>query len=58
MTQGDLAQRAGVSQQQIAKLESGHANPSLETLDKIAAAIGMRTSVDLIDPARRGRGRN
>jgi transcriptional regulator with XRE-family HTH domain/predicted RNase H-like HicB family nuclease len=39
LTQRDLARLAHVSQQQIAKLESREANPSIETLEKIGGAL-------------------
>lgn len=39
-TQADLARRAGVTQQRIAALESPRANPTVATLDKVAAACG------------------
>jgi len=42
LTQGQLAKRAGVSQQQIAKLESPDGNPTIATLEKIARALGLR----------------
>lgn len=45
LTQAQLGKRAGVSQQQIAKLENPDENPSLETLEKVARALGL--SVDL-----------
>ena len=46
LTQGELARRADVSQQQIAKLEDSDGNPTLGTLERVAAALGMRTTVD------------
>jgi predicted transcriptional regulator len=42
LTQGQLAKRAGVSQQQIAKLEDPDGNPTVATLEKIAIALGLR----------------
>ena len=39
LTQGGLAKRVGVSQQQIAKLENPDANPTIETLDEIARKL-------------------
>ena len=45
LTQGQLAKRAGVSQQQIAKLEDPDGNPTIATLEKIAAALGLRLEV-------------
>jgi DNA-binding XRE family transcriptional regulator/predicted RNase H-like HicB family nuclease len=45
LTQSEVAKRAGVSQQQIAKLEHPKANPTIETLEKVAAALGARVEV-------------
>jgi DNA-binding XRE family transcriptional regulator/predicted RNase H-like HicB family nuclease len=50
LTQGALGKKAGVSQQQIAKLEDPDVNPSLETLDKVARALGLDLTVGL-EPA-------
>jgi len=41
LTQTELGKRAGVKQQQIAKLEDPDENPTLETLEKVAKALGM-----------------
>jgi DNA-binding XRE family transcriptional regulator/predicted RNase H-like HicB family nuclease len=38
-TQAELAKRVGVSQQQIAKVENPDANPTIETVTKIADAL-------------------
>jgi predicted RNase H-like HicB family nuclease/DNA-binding XRE family transcriptional regulator len=51
-TQAALGRRAGVSQQQIAKLENPDENPTLETLEKVVKALGLRVSLDLIEPSR------
>lgn len=40
-TQAQLAKRVGVSQQQIAKLEDPDANPTIETIMKVAEAFNM-----------------
>lgn len=42
LSQAALAKRAGMKQQQIARLESAAARPTLRTLQRIAAALGMR----------------
>jgi predicted RNase H-like HicB family nuclease/DNA-binding XRE family transcriptional regulator len=47
LSQAELAERAGVSQQQIAKLESPEGNPSVATIAKIARALGLRPVVEL-----------
>jgi DNA-binding XRE family transcriptional regulator/predicted RNase H-like HicB family nuclease len=40
-TQRDVAKRVGVSQQQIAKLEDPDANPTIETITRVARAFDM-----------------
>ena len=42
MTQRDLAQAANVSQYDINKIESAKANPSLNTLKRLAKGMGMQ----------------
>lgn len=39
ITQGELAERAGMTQSQVANVEAGHANPTHRTLVKIAYAL-------------------
>lgn len=41
-TQEELAETAGLTQSQIAKLEAGDSNPTLRTLVKVAHALGCR----------------
>jgi DNA-binding XRE family transcriptional regulator len=48
LTQTQLASRIGVSQQQVAKLERPGANPSIATLRKVAAALGVRVRFELV----------
>lgn len=40
MTQAELAQKAGVGQTVVARLESGTANPTVSTVSKVATALG------------------
>ncbi len=47
LSQGAVAKRAGVSQQQIARLEDPDGNPTLETLTKVTAALGCRLELNL-----------
>jgi len=57
LTQVQLAQRAGLSQPMIAKLESGKMkNYELRTLVRVAAALGVEVKVTFA-PARRTRSR-
>ena len=45
LSQKQLAEKAGVSQQQIAKLENPDENPTLGTLSKVSEALGMPLTV-------------
>jgi DNA-binding XRE family transcriptional regulator len=47
LTQAQLAKRAGVAQQQIAKLERPGENPSIATLHKVAKALNVPFDVTL-----------
>lgn len=46
MTQKQLAEKTGIAQSDISKLESGNANPSLRTLQRLAAGLGMRVKIE------------
>ena len=50
LTQKQLAQRSGVSQSNISKIENGNYQPSLSTLKRIAGAVGKRLVVSFEDP--------
>ena len=50
LTQKQLAQRSGVSQSNISKIENGNYQPSLSTLKRIAGALGKRLVVSFEDP--------
>ncbi|MCR4946399.1 MAG: helix-turn-helix domain-containing protein, partial [Lachnospiraceae bacterium] len=41
LTQKELSERTGIAQGDISKLERGSANPSLRTLQRLAAGMGM-----------------
>jgi len=45
LSQADLAERLGVSQQQVAKLERPTGNPTLKSLVKAADALGIELQV-------------
>ena len=47
MTQAELAARIGSTQPALARLEAGGVTPSLDTLDRIAQALGLELVVDL-----------
>jgi HTH-type transcriptional regulator / antitoxin HipB len=47
LSQAELARRAGLSQPAVARLEDPDHNPTLDTLERVAAALGTRLVVDL-----------
>ena len=48
MTQKQLAEKTGIAQGDISKLENGSANPSLRTLQRLASGMGMKLMVEFI----------
>lgn len=49
LTQKELGNKVGMSQPQIARLESGRFSPSLKTLVKIATLAGYKLEIKLVD---------
>ncbi len=49
LSQRQLAELVGTTQSAIARLEGGHISPSLPTLDRIAAALGVEVTVTFTD---------
>jgi len=48
LTQKQLAEKTGIAQADISKLESGGANPSLRTLQRLAAGMGMKVRIEFL----------
>ena len=48
LTQKELSERTGIAQGDISKLEKGNANPSIRTLQRLAAGMGMRLKLEFI----------
>ena len=48
LTQKELAEKSGVRQSNISRIEKGQAMPSLATLDKIAKALGKEVQVSFV----------
>ncbi len=48
LTQKQLSEKTGIAQGDISKLENGSANPSLKTLQRLAAGMGMQLKLEFI----------
>jgi len=48
MTQKELSERTGIAQGDISKLEKGNANPSIRTLQRLAAGLGMQLKLEFV----------
>jgi predicted transcriptional regulator len=46
LTQKELADKIGIKQSNISRLESGNSNPSLEFLKKIAGGLGKELHIE------------
>ena len=49
ITQKELADRIGIKQSNISRLESGNYNPSLEFLKKVASGLGKEIHIEFRD---------
>lgn len=48
LTQKELAERTGINQADISKLENGTRNPSLKMLKRLAAGMGMVLKIEFV----------
>ena len=48
LTQKQLSERTGIAQTDISRLERGNANPSLRTLQRLAAGMEMRIKIEFV----------
>ena len=48
MTQKELAERTGINQADISKLENGTRNPSLNLLKRLADGMGMALKIEFV----------
>ncbi len=51
LTQKQLAEITGIAQADISRLENGNANPSLDTLKRLAAGLGMAVKLEFVPKA-------
>lgn len=48
LTQKQLAERTGINQADISKLENGTRNPSINLLKRLADGMGMRLKIEFV----------
>ena len=48
ITRKELAEITSINQADISKLENGHGNPSLRTLERIARGLDMRLKLEFV----------
>lgn len=48
LTQKQLSELTGIAQADISKIENGNANPSLKTLQRLAAAMGKKVKISFV----------
>ena len=48
ITQKELSERTGIAQGDISKLENGNGNPSIKTLQRLAAAMDMSLKIEFV----------
>lgn len=53
LTRKELSERPGIAQGDISKLESGNANPSIRTLQRLVSGMGMTLKAEFV-PASAG----
>ncbi len=54
LTQKQLAEVTGITQADISRLENGTGNPSIRTLKRLAAGLGMTLKVEFVPQATVG----
>ncbi len=48
LTQKELAEKSGIPQSNISRIESGSANPSWKTLNRLAYGMGMHIKLEFV----------
>ena len=48
ITQKQLSERSGIAQGDISKIENGNANPSLNTLKRLASGMNMKLKIEFL----------
>ena len=48
ITQSELSKLTGIAQGDISNIETGNANPSIKTLQRLAAALGKKLKIEFV----------
>ena len=48
MTQKELAEKTGIRQSNLSRIENGSASPTIDTLARIAAGLGKQLKIDFV----------
>ena len=48
MTKKELAEKTGIRQSNISRIENGSASPTIDTLARIAAGLGKQLKIDFV----------
>ena len=48
MTQAQLAEKTGINQRMISRIQTGNANPTLRTIDRIARGFGKQLQIRFV----------
>ena len=48
ITQKQLSERTGIAQADISRIENGNANPSLQTLVRLAEGLGAKLKIEFV----------
>ena len=48
MTQKELAEKTGIRQSNISRIENGSSSPTIDTLARIAAGLGKQLKIDFV----------
>ncbi len=51
LSQRELAEKTGIAQGDISKLENGNGNPSIRTLQRLAKGMGMKLKIEFVPEA-------
>ncbi|MBP3721879.1 MAG: helix-turn-helix transcriptional regulator [Selenomonadaceae bacterium] len=49
MTQAELAERIGIQQSNVSRLERGHSNPSLDFIERVAKGLGRTVKIEFVN---------